>query len=485
MKLHDTFRSASSERALAASAGVAFLLLHALWYGRVWPITSDGSHYIAIARELRLGHGLVDPIGYVGHPGPSEALHWPPLYPMAIAALNALGVSWVSAARLVSLAGALTAVVVFARLIAAHARGAARLVGVAWIATVPALAWHSELVASDGLSVGLVALTFLLLDRARGALRAHEGLALGVVSGLAVATRWAVVALALPIALRGLRELRAKRPGFTPWALASVAGAALVLAPLAWWRLRVGDGPRAPTIYTLSLLAHDAVVAVVKVWGINTLAAGILPVLVALAWEDDDAPATPVTHDASMFWEHGSFVVAVIALQLVAALQYRIDTLGSRLLLPATPSMVLLAVLLAPRLRAASRWRPGPRVVVMAAAGAALVALATHTVFVRRWAAQRQGRATIAAVVPALERLPAGSEVCTDAAELITYRLDLRWTRRERAPNGDFAPIEVERPRCGGPARWWVTTPETLGAPSLREGDCDGAACLRALPCAR
>ncbi|MFO0647406.1 MAG: hypothetical protein U0326_14295 [Polyangiales bacterium] len=485
MKTQGTHRALSSDRALAWIAGLAFLSLHALWYGRVWPISSDGSHYLAIARELRLGHGPVDPIGFVGHPAPRAALHWPPLYPMAIAALNASGLGWVAAARLVSLAGTLAAVVVFARLIASYARGPARLVGVAWIATVPALAWHSELVASDGLSVGLVALTFLLLDRARGGLRAPEGFALGLVSGLAVATRWAVVALALPIAWRGLHELRAKRPGFVPWALASMAGAASVLAPLVWWRLQVGDGPRAPTIETPASLAHDAVLAVVKVWGVNTLALGLLPALVALSWEDDVVTDDEARDTSGVFWEHGVFVVTVIAIQLVAALQYRIDTLGSRLLLPATPSMVLMAVLLAPRLRAASRWRPGPRLTAAAAAGAVFVALATHAVFVRRWATQRQGRAAIEVVLPALARLPAGAEVYTDAAELITYRLDLRWTRREHAPNGAFGPISAARADCVAPARWWVTTPETLGAPSMNEGDCAAAACLRALPCAR
>ncbi len=474
----------SSPRTLwrwSLAAGLLSLAFSAVWHS-VWPVTPDGAHYLAIADAWQSGRGLVDPIGYVTHVAPRTALHWPPLVPFMLAALHALGLSWIVSFRALSVLSTAVAVTCTARSAVGVLRGPARVAAVLWLASTPMLTWYAQMASSEAASLALIAASLCVLARCTEKPSATTGAALGLLSAMAVASRWACVALAVPIAWRLVEMLRSKRAGAPTVAAGVTVGAAVVLVPLVLWRLRTGDGPRDPSSYTLPLLARDTVVAFVKSWVLTVFAGFALPALVALAARPGDDAGSREARARALV-DHALFATAMLAMQLGASWRFRLDTIGNRLLLPATASVWLLSVL------AASWWRDRrgerrPSLAVPAAAVAVLLSLGVHGMFMRRWRAQRAGREAVLAVLPALGRVPAGATVYTDLAELIPYRLDLRWERLQTEPNGDPISPWTLHLRCEDHA-WWAASSADALASSARGADstCAPGVCLHRAPC--
>jgi hypothetical protein len=451
-----------------------FVLVYGFWHSRVWPLTPDGAHYMMIGRELAERGQLIDPIGYVGHPSPRTGLHWPPLYPMLIAAFLRFG-TMLDVARTLSFVGVAVAVFTYTSNLARYVPASARLGVVVWLALLPAVTWHAELIGSEGVALGLVGTTFLLLERLRKAPHAASGFLLGLACGAAVATKWSLVALAAPTALALWRSLRAQRAGARSHLLATVAGACVVLLPLLMWRWTVGDGPRDPSTHTVFSLMHDTAIGTGKSWGVQALGGGTLPLFIALGCSQDER-----THsNDDLLWEHVAFVGALLTVVVLGAHSYRVDTIGTRLLSPASMSVAVVTMLVAIRLSPRVRSRFAP----MAWIALFVVATTTHWAFLSHWNSQRRERAVTEVMVSQMAGLVCGTRVYTEVPEVIPLRPDLKWERLQSEPNGDPIDVHTLRTRCSDQPMWVLSAAQKTTRERSNAEHCAGVFCLYPVPC--
>jgi hypothetical protein len=223
--------------ALAALAALAFLLRFARWE-RTAVLFNDGPVFLALA--ARSAEGTFEVL--LQHP-------FHPLYPLAIAAMHALGapfgMGFETAGALVSaLAGSASVVAIWALVRAAFGPREA-LVAAALLAIHAAAVDVGGDIQSESLYLALVLGAAAALWRATSAGHAGFGIAAGVLAGLAYLTRPEGIGLALVGAgLAGWRGIR----GHVPFARAlrtAVAiglGAALLAAPyVAALSLRSGE----------------------------------------------------------------------------------------------------------------------------------------------------------------------------------------------------------------------------------------------------
>ncbi len=178
---------AAALTAVAAALGVAVIW----WATSIWGpgANSDGLSYLVLARSVYAGEGY-------GYPSPEGGVkpmtHFPPGYPLAIAAaMHLTGTQAATAAVLVN-ALAFVLLVVLAAWEAYRATHHAVPVGVVgvWLAVSFALQYIFTSVFSEGLFMALVLLTGVALWAWEGRLTSRRAVLLGLVAALTVYVRW-------------------------------------------------------------------------------------------------------------------------------------------------------------------------------------------------------------------------------------------------------------------------------------------------------
>ena len=200
-------------------------LAHALAAGT--DVRGDAGFYQSVARALADGEGYADPIATVaGHAQPT-ALH-PPLFPVYLAAWNALGIDSVRGHQVAScLLGTASVLLIWAagrRL----AGGRVGLIAAGLAAGYPPLLLLDQSMNSESLYVMLIALVLLLAYRLLDDPSARRAAALGAAIGLATLTRSDAVLL-LPLLLIPL--IPHLRRGWLRMSAVATATAAVVVAP--------------------------------------------------------------------------------------------------------------------------------------------------------------------------------------------------------------------------------------------------------------
>ncbi len=349
---------------------------------RVRTFSADSMNYVAVARRVAAGDGMVQSTGGFNQPFylssdldlPAAFTAQPPGYPLAIAFLSRLGIEAADAALVVSAlayAAILLLVYLLGQRIGGSAAGAIAL-GAALL-FVP-LTHLGRAALSECLAVAVVLLFFLLLDRClerppavvsdesdqddrpvwRGLL---PPLALGLVAGAAFGVRYALWPLPLiGLAALWLSGVAARRLGSTAFAVGA-------LLPMAWilGRNLAIEGrllPAAmPAVTSLPGSMGRATTALLGGWRSTALGnwpdAAILAVVLVLL----GALAIRTATDSGRPWAQASsrlpllacfWGVLYLATVVWRSTQANFDPIGARLALPATvPLIPLLGGLLA------------------------------------------------------------------------------------------------------------------------------------------
>lgn len=218
--------------ALLVAVGLVLRIVYALAIAGDDPLVGDGLEIHGIANAVADGRGFITPIVPEGQE-PTPTAHKPPLYPLALALVSALGGSGYEAHHVATAVIGSAAVVVIA-LLARHLAGARTgLIAGATAALYPVFIAADASLRSETLYVLLSALVMLACYRAYEHPSAGRLALLGALIGLAALTRGEALVLllllAVPAVWRGAREGRPRR-------LAVVcAVCALVVAP---WLVR-------------------------------------------------------------------------------------------------------------------------------------------------------------------------------------------------------------------------------------------------------
>lgn len=201
---------------------------------RLVGFTTDSDAYLDVARTLLSGQGLAQSVVDFWRPSLPDALGlWPPLYPLGVAALGALGLPLPLAARLLAgIAYVAFALAFHAFALRAGGRGFAFVTAIV-VLLGPGLAQAGATAWSEALYLCLLTLGLLAsydLTRARAARRPVLDAALaGLWLGLAADTRYMGIAL-VPVALALLWQARVRGRRLAAWA----AGAGV---PILLWLL--------------------------------------------------------------------------------------------------------------------------------------------------------------------------------------------------------------------------------------------------------
>ena len=237
--------------ATLALLGLAVRVWYALAVAGDAPLVGDGVEFHGLANVVADGRGFVTPIVLPGQEAAATA-HKPPLYPLALALVSALGGSGYAAHQIASAVMGTGTVLVLGLLGAQLAGRRAALLAAGLAAFYPAFVATDASLRSDSLYSLLIALALLAAYRAREQPSAARLAQLGVVIGLAALTRSEALLLlgllAAPIVWRA---------GGRRWARLGIVVAAcgLVLAP---WLIRcwiVFDQPVAISTNSGDLLA--------------------------------------------------------------------------------------------------------------------------------------------------------------------------------------------------------------------------------------
>jgi hypothetical protein len=192
-------------------------------------VSPDSAHYVGAARSLAGGRGLQ----FNGEP----FTHWPPLYPLLLAALSRCGLEALHSARALAALLFVVNVVLIVCITQGQSRGipySGLIAGAVFLLTPEVI--HAHLMAwSEPLFYALALLSVLLLvswtrDRSRWLL-----LGIGTLVGLAMLTRFAGVTL-LPPFLACILAARVRRPkrAWTDPVLFLAAAAIPMTIWLAW-----------------------------------------------------------------------------------------------------------------------------------------------------------------------------------------------------------------------------------------------------------
>lgn len=188
----------------------------------------DDTFFKTSAQLLGQGHGYIRPLDFLFHGQTISTAEHPPLYPLILSILPALGTLSLTAARMFSVVFGCGTVVVVALI--------GRRVAGEWVGLVAALlcAVYPSFIAADGsimseplfgLLVGLVVLQALRLRERR---RMVDGVLLGVLIGLATLTRSEALVLLVLVGVPAVVGLTGDRLRI---AVVMVLAALVVLAP--------------------------------------------------------------------------------------------------------------------------------------------------------------------------------------------------------------------------------------------------------------
>jgi hypothetical protein len=317
----------------------------------------DGYQYLLMARGIS---EHLQPTTTLGPGGeqfvPSADAGVKPLFPVLVAGVHTLGVSWLDAARFVTAVAGATAVVALSLLVSQLSRS--RLAGVAaglLLLASPSAGFWSGFSGPDPLAQALV-LTAALAFVHR---RPRAG---GVLTGLALLARPEVVLLALGAALVSLRHEESRRD------LTRAAPAAVVTASLGFLLLRspvtVGDerllwvAPLVLAVAALVAFVPRALLRPIGIAGFGAVALALLGTSGPLELWHDDWPLLVVGAAGFLLLlrdDRGS-ALAVLALGAVVLLGavylVKNPTLGRyfSLLLPAAAIIAGLAAASLPRI---------------------------------------------------------------------------------------------------------------------------------------
>lgn len=358
-------------------------------------LTPDSATYVAMSRSL------VGPDALVGIDGNAQAM-FPPGYPALLALGRGVGLDVLVAARIVGVVSAMLVVGAVGDVLVGRRLRTGVTVGalVATVAAVPLLS-VTIMAWSEAPFIAVVAVTLAVLDRiARGCgpRRAEIPAAL-VLCATATMLRITGVALLVPLAIT-LFTVRPDR-GRRQRALLTLGAITACMLPLALWTVgnRVGTGSwagdrpgsrtdLAGAVSSLVATLHDWV-APESITAIVVVAAAVVTAVVLLA---DTTPGESVRDtfapqlDAVVPWV--AFIAAYVGFQLVAQLTTSLDGLGTRLLAPVWPALVVTGALVAEHI--ADRGRAARLAGWLIVAWLALIATSTAAEL-RTWS--QDGRA--------------------------------------------------------------------------------------------
>jgi len=184
----------------------------------------DGYQYLLMARGISEHLQPTTVLGPGGDPfAPNADAALKPLFPLLVAAVHALGVSWLEAARIVTVMASALAVTALA-LVVAKLSGS-RLAGLAagaLLLAAPSVGFWSGFSGPDPVAEALVLVATLAFVH-------HRPRVGGVLTGLAIATRPEIAVVALAAALVSLRSPPARREVVRAAPIAIVTGALVFL----------------------------------------------------------------------------------------------------------------------------------------------------------------------------------------------------------------------------------------------------------------
>ena len=225
-------RPFTTKLAVIAAAGVALRALYLFTIGRHITGIGDWHFYHWQANLIADGHGFAEPYKWLFEHRLSPSAGHPPLYPLALAAVSALGGTGELAHRCAGLGfGAATIALVglLGRRVGGERTG---VLAAALCAVYPLMIAVDGALMSETLYGALIAAALLAAYRLLDRPAAGRALLLGALIGLAVLTRSEALLLlpllALPVALRAPRRR-------VVLAAATFAACALVIAP---WTIR-------------------------------------------------------------------------------------------------------------------------------------------------------------------------------------------------------------------------------------------------------
>lgn len=309
-----------------SAAGAALLIGAAMIpYGP--GMTPDSVHYLTAAENLRNGLGYATSVVPWNGPFPRPIAEWPPLYPLVLAAVTAVGGATAGPWALNSL------------LLAASAWQVARaapLLGVLAFVASPAVISVHAYAWSEPLFVLLVLLSLRSQERLLEEPGAKALLAAAAWTALACLTRYLGLALVLSGALVAMTSRRR---------LLGPAYAALSVAPLGLWLLRnlsvTGSlaGNRAASGRELPELIREAA-ATFGGWIVPVTSLRIAALLALLAVGVTVALRSGFDQ-ADRPWLAFAAVYFVMVVALARAVAF--DPLTTRLLVPLVPPVAILA----------------------------------------------------------------------------------------------------------------------------------------------
>ena len=312
--------------------------------------TPDSLFYIDAARNLLDGRGLVssmaelDRLIAANQPLPVPFTMWAPLYPLAIAALAAVGVPATAAALVV--AGVAFACVLFSGFLLAQriAGTAAGVLAVALLAHMPPLLAAAQTAWSETLGLTFLLLAiWLLLPSPRESTGSAIWIPLvaGNLAGLAFGTRYALLPLVAfgPAFYLAQQGRRGTRP-----AVLFIAGASIVALPVVFRNFTSDGLPTGAADTTNQIALADNIARLLPALAASLWHSGFLFNVLALLFAVFVAYALlrrksqpghfPAFRSAVVVL--AGWAIAYLAFLLVAQYRVRIDPLNARLLLPVT-----------------------------------------------------------------------------------------------------------------------------------------------------
>lgn len=445
-------------RRIPLAIGALVVLVGAATLLSAWPVGvfEDDGIYVVLAKSLATGQGY----RYLNLPGEPVAAHYPPGFPLMLAALWTLwpafpeNVALFKLANVILLAVAAVAGYHFASKECALPRPAAAAVAIAGALGVPALIL-AAMVLSETLFLALLLPSLIASERMIRAPTVRRAVEVGVLCGLLALVRSLGVALLLSTLL-ALGSRRAWRPA------AVVAGAALAL--LVPWKLWVTEHAGALPA------ALQGKYGTYGLWFSDGLQEG-LGFLAAVLWRNmQELFAMVAVLFGVLPWLPVRVVAVVgVALLLIAGTVHLLPRvpvligfltlyLGVVLVWPFSPLRFIwgiwlpLAIVIAAGVRAVGDWTPrssGAHAARAVALGAVAIALVGHVRYtgrgyLSRWweSIPRHGAEQAAPLVRWITASTRPGNILASDHELLVYL----YTGRQAVPTGTFTAQMHVRP---------------------------------------
>lgn len=390
---------------------VALLAIYALWfafnsYTRTRQFEDgDTMNFIDVARHIASGQGATQAtLGFnqphfnVDDPIPTPLTHQPPLYPVLIAGVSQIGLSFTDAALLISVVSYGVALLAGYRAVLLLFGATEALGAVLLLASYAPLRDFSDSAFSDPPGTALMLMAFWVLARyANGSgRRAHLALLAGWIAALGVATRYALaplVAIAgLFVFIRATNRLRDS--------ILFMVGPGVIGILLVWRNLTVLQGSVMPHylrlrtgLVTNFLDALGTLVGDYAHWGSRPMRIALLAlvILVALWLALRRGQLAATLHSVSWKGSGSAFLVTFgltyCTFLIVQRSHSSIDPIGPRYMLPAAVTFLLLFAVFMVR---ATGVNLGRLAVAGSVIGLGLIAYELNTTFVTpRYSAER------------------------------------------------------------------------------------------------